>query len=167
MQASKVIPGKTYAVKRGEKLLRFHAHSVETRMVRKGEKANPHDYSSKINGAFLDGDDKDTVSIDPDRLLDEYTAYAELVERKAQEDKAASDKDAAKKAARVELWELLYAKTGETPKTGTDKYFGKKTSIRYEGVYRVGYGDVTISDDGVASLVEVLKTLPDKKAAAA
>ena len=160
MQASKVMPGRTYAVKRNDKLLRFIASEVVTTTRRKGDKANPHDYDSTIEGYWVDSptgsklvhegvEQRKRATLKPDDLLGEFDAYEELVARKAAEDEAREAKADREKQDAIDLAKALYELSGiVAPEEG-----GR---LR-QGEFRVNYGDVSIKREGVVALLLALK----------
>ena len=151
MQASKIVPGRVYAVKRDNTLMRFTVHEIVTTMRRKGPKANPHDYTSEVEGHYLEGDRK-TVSLDPDKLLGEYTEYEELVAVKAKADAAAKAKADAEQDAARDVAAMLFKLTGQAvPKDMSRNNYGL--------MFRQSWNDVQISKEGVALLRSVLRDL--------
>jgi hypothetical protein len=160
MQASKVIPGRTYAVKgKDGKLLRFIASEVVTISRRKSEKANPHDYDSTVTGYWADNPDglaivhegveqRKTGKLSPDELLGEFTAYEELVARKKAEEDAREAKSEREKQDARDLAMMLYALTWIEPPKKLDDY---------KGEFRTSYGDITINREGVVALLAALK----------
>ena len=178
MQASKIIPGKVYAVKRGNELLRFRVNEVTTITRRKrGEKANPHDHTSTIEGFFEDTPLSGAEStpgiktVSPDDIQGEFSQYTELVERKKQEQEAHERELAAKRAAARELAVALYALIGQEPPAVVEKrkgdVFSKPTGTEsYESLFRSGYDNVDIKVEGVAALLPIVQALIQKRNAA-
>lgn len=176
MQASKIIPGKVYAVKRGNELLRFRVNEVTTITRRKrGEKANPHDHTSTIEGFFEDTPLSGAEStpgiktVSPDDIQGEFSQYTELVERKKQEQEAHERELAAKRAAARELANALYAFVGREPppfiaKRPGDTFSKPSGTESYESLFRSGYDNVDIKVEGVALLLAALKNINAKAA---
>lgn len=155
MQASKIIPGKTYAVRRGEALLRFRVREVNTITQRKQANRSPHDSRSEIVGYFVDRADNggpvEPATLAPDDIQGEYTQFAELVERAAKEkaEREAKEKAERKQAQADRL--ALYAFVGLEPPQKADEYG--------QPFYLPSYGNVQVREDGVRLLVDKIREL--------
>ena len=150
MQASKIIPGRTYAVKRGEHLLRFRVTEVLTTIRRRSTKVNQHDYTSQIEGVFVDPDierDGRVATFAPEAVLGEYDEYTELKEREAKEKAAAVAQKTAEQRAATSLVNAFYHLTRqEEPKDQSD----------YGNMYRIDYSrNVMITPEGASKLLSV------------
>ena len=146
MQASKIIPGTTYAFKRDDKLLRFRVTEVVTVTRRRGAKNNPHDHESEVHGT-VETDPK-IVKAAPERLLGEYQEYSELVARQEQERAAAQRKTEEEKNNAHQLAQALYRLVKLPMPANLDGY---------NIPFTTRYGTLQIEKDGVVPLLTALK----------
>jgi hypothetical protein len=150
MQASKIVPGLVYAVRRGEALLRFRVIEVNTITKRRSANRSPHDSTSEIVGHWLDGDTPRKGELPPDDILGKYEDYAELVERKRQEEAATEAKRTADaKQAKADRL-ALYAFLGIEPPQKADDY---------SQIFRVSFGRVEINSEGARAIVARIAAL--------
>jgi hypothetical protein len=157
MQASKIVPHDIYALRLDGKLVRFRVTAVITRRER--ATGSPHDYTSLVEGYVIlqDGGGQDqTRVLDPKALLGSYEEQVELVERKRREDEAVDAKKRERDERAQRLIARLYAMTG-LPLHENE----------YKRAFRPGYqGDLDVSVEGVAALLEVMEALDPDSAAA-
>lgn len=153
MQASKIVIGKTYAIRDDDsQLVRFVATAVVTR--RKSAHNNPHDYESTIEGYITAQDRKNekdqNLTLDPKWVLGPYEEQAELVARKAAEQAAYQAEKDAYKAAGEKLYRMLYNKADlPVPNDGRD----------HKSPFRISYSGDTLelNREGVALLLKILE----------
>lgn len=152
MQASKIIPGKVYAIKRPE-LTRFEATAVVTR--RETAHGNPHDYKSKVEGyVIIDGTSpREKIAIDPDKVLGPFEDYVELVERKRLEEEENKRKEAEHQREQQAIRRELYNFIGVAIPNDAEEY---KQPFRLRGY---GRSNVEIGEEGVKRLIERIRSL--------
>lgn len=148
MQASKIIPGKTYAVHTLGALKCFRVDEVITTTRR--HSAHGSNSKSMVEGTFNDstGLDQRRTQLSVDSLLGEYTEYQELVERKRAEEEAYKQEKKAASQAAISIAEAL------------TKLAGLPISNNWEdprNKIKVGYNGVTISKEAYAPLLAALK----------
>ena len=140
--ASKVVPGKIYAIKHGEELARFVVTAVVTRRV--SNHGNPHDYDSTIEGQLYGPDrmlnDGAKMTLTPDRLLGLYEEHVELVQRVAKEKAEEKRIELEHAAQRREVLKWLYDQVGLPLPEKLDNY---KSPFHY------GYSGIDITREGI------------------
>jgi len=151
MQASKIMPGTTYALKaRNNTFVRFLVTAVVTRRERATGSPHDYDYKSAVEGFKNEpGEDRCTITVDPDAILGPYQDVAELRERKRLEDEARAKADQAIKDETMRALILLYKATGVPMPEKLD---------HYSAPFHTNYGgtEITITRDAVALLIDVL-----------
>ena len=153
MQASKIVIGRTYAIRtESGELARFHVSEVVTRRV--SNHGNPHDYKSHVIGFIRDDapdvvEKNDQITVSPEKVLGPYEDYIELVER-ANAEKAAKQKVIDAHTALVEeVWRLLYAAT-DTPLPNDPQ--------GYKNSFRINYNrTIEISAEALPLMLEFLR----------
>jgi hypothetical protein len=152
MQASKILPRKTYAIRRNGELVRFYVTAVVTR--REKATGSPHDHKSVIEGHVHEASEPRSdngtlplIVVNPEAVLGPFEEYVELAARKKAEEDAREHEKALREDARTRLWTLLYERTGR-PRPNDPKIHSQPFRITYSGI------DVT--DDGVKLLTELL-----------
>jgi len=149
MQASKIMPGTTYALKaRNNTFVRFLVTAVVTRRER--ATGSPHDYKSAVEGFKNEpGESRETITVDPDAILAPYQDVAELRERKRLEDEARAKADQAIKDETMRALILLYKATGVPMPEKLD---------HYSAPFHTNYGgtEITITRDAVALVIKAL-----------
>jgi hypothetical protein len=179
MQASKIIPRQTYALRIGDFTVRYAVTTVTTINRRDSAKTSPHDYTSHITGWVhkadlppgvvlekpdgasdeAENDNRILYRAKPDEVLGLYTEHSELVRREKAERAAAKAREEADKslasAVRLALYRLVGANDVPSDPTG----YGQMFSTNYTGK------EVKISDDGVTALARALLPKTDQEAA--
>jgi hypothetical protein len=151
MQTSKIKPGETYAMDRRGDLVRFVVQAIHTEKTRSKSLSQIEGY---IEEDRKEGEPVPVRKVDPDRLIGPYAEQAELVERKAQEQRERDAKHAEALRLGNEDRCALYAFVGaEVPKVKADEY---------KQPFYVGYnGTLTIRDDGTKLIVAKVRELQD------
>lgn len=140
MQASKITPKKTYAIKHAnDKLVRFVVSEVVQRRV--DNTGSPHDYKSHVEGHLVGEHEK--ITLRPDQILGPFEDYAELLKTKEREDEQHRLAEQQKMNAALSCCRALYQKCG----------LPVPDLSHYNIPFRVNYGDgITVNKDGVALL---------------
>jgi hypothetical protein len=151
MQASKIQVGKTYAIEREGKLIRFNVESVTTTRFR--NTGSPHDYTSRVQGSILAadaGDSNEAISVKPEAIKGPFEDYVELVARQTAEHEQRNAKAKAKTDAAEALRLEFYGMAGITPPEGLEPgKYGQP--IRAES-----HGGVYLDPDAVLALLHSL-----------
>jgi hypothetical protein len=148
MQTAKVKVGECYALRRGDKLVRFYCTEIVTR------KSHKDNTSSEFFGNVLEdkreGEPAISISINTQDLLGPYDEQAELVARRDQEAaerKARQDeREAQIKSDRLALYKFV----GVTPPKKLDDY---------HQLFRCSYASLSISTEGAAAIVARIRAL--------
>lgn len=145
MQASKVVPGKQYAVKSGIEsgFVAFIVDEVIT--TRKARKSNA---VTTVAGRFADGPDRERKVFDIEALEGPVEEYAALVEERRRKEAEQAAKREARKALTDTAARLLGEKIG-VPWTGD----------RYSGDAQVSstYGGIDITFEALPALIDYLE----------
>lgn len=143
MQTSKIKIGETYALPRGQGLVRFHVTEIVTRRTSDGPATN------EIKGYVVEdrkpGSSPPDWKVEPADLLGPYDEQAELVERKKQEDaeREVKAKEREKQARRDRL--ALYAFVrAEAPKNPKD----------YHQMFSITFSSVEIRSEGKQAIID-------------
>ena len=167
MQASKIVPGKVYAVNYDGKLLRFQVAEVTTVTRRKNEKASPHDHESTVDGWYVDHPGRVQLSpeghvqrtrakLAPDAILGVFTEYEELVRRKTEDDAAYKREQEGKRLDAIRLARGLYQLAGILP--------APEKMDDYRNPIRASHQEVTIGRAGVVALLAAIMELEKETA---
>lgn len=142
MQASKIKIRSTYAVRVDGELCRFIVKEVVTRRI--ADRGSPNDYKSTVIGSVVEtGAD---LTVQPDAILGEYTAYQELLDRKRVEEEAREAKQKQQSDNVKRLLRRLYRIIGKDVPEAIDHHAPFSTS----------YSGIQIDHDGIALLLDKL-----------
>lgn len=145
MQTSKIIIGKSYAIERGGKPVKFNVTAIVTRKEKSVS-------ASEIEGWFTTpSGNRESLTLKPEDILGEFEAYAELV---AQEDRRTAEaqavKDAKDKAAK-RLAATFYRLSGLA-----------KGNDYHREPFQTGYGgSVEIRQEAVEPLLKALEAIKE------
>lgn len=135
MQASKIEPGRVYAIKHGDELARFRVTAVHT-TKRAGTVPK-----STVDGHLTEPGLMENMTISPDELLGEFNGYVELVNKQKQEHEEADRKRKAQDRRRERCAVLLR------------NFFGYP-----EEAAHAGYGRIFINDQALDAIIAKLET---------
>ena len=138
MQTSKIKIGETYAVKQGG-LKRFHVRSITTVRSANGVK-------NKVTGFYFEDEARRDTQVDPEDVIDSYDKFAELKERKAQEDAKRNQEQAERKSQALKDRAALYDFVGLPMPQKADDYHQHFRVASYGG-------DVDITSEGAKAII--------------
>jgi hypothetical protein len=147
MQTSKIVIGKSYAIERGGKPVKFDVTAIVTRKEKSVS-------VSEIEGWYFDRhDQRVSGKLDPKDILGEFEAYSELVAEEEQRKAAVKAAKDAKDMMAQRLIAHLYSISGLSFDKGSDEY---------KRPFRTSYGGgVDIEQAAVEPLVRALEAIKE------